>query len=111
MGVDLIYHGMWGICPVSLKGSLCYLIGLQVLLVIIGVFIFRTHLLLWHLLPGQDLKSAFCGKGSVSDDKLKEQRVESMYELYYSVQDCVVWDILNARFAQDVADIVMIYLI
>ena len=80
-------------------------IGLQLSIFVLGVFVFRIHLWLWHILPGED-------KWQMRWDKINVKEFLSVTYKYY---DEVQWlpfakEIVIQRFGKDIGGIIVDYL-
>merc|ERR1711997_1223072 len=49
----LSYHGLWTEMQLFELVMLGSYIGLQIIILILGIFVFRTHRWLWHIAPGK----------------------------------------------------------
>ena len=100
----LSYHGLWtevGLFELVMLGSY---IGLQALMLVLGVSVFRIHLWLWHIVPGEYNQSESWTSGQMSFLK----RMCSFY-------DSALWfpltrQILVDDFGTDIGHIIMDYM-
>ena len=99
----LSYFALWhkmALFELTMLG--CYVL-LQLLIVVLGMFVCRTHLWLWHVLPGEK-------EWNMSWPEDLNPFLKRTYAFYDSVQWLpVTREIVLKHFGTDIGQIVMIY--
>ena len=99
----LSYYGLWkhmNLFELVMLGSY---IGLQAMVLVLGISVFRTHHWLWHVVPGIEINAN-------KWDSDMTPFLKRMYSFYDSVQWMpVVTDIVVNEFGTDIGPIIMDY--
>ena len=99
----LSYNGLWNELNLFELVMLGTYIGLQVMILFLGIFVYRTHLWLWHVLPGMD-------KNDYSWPEELNSYLKKLYSFYDAVQwDPVVREIVMKELGPDIGLIVWDY--
>merc|ERR1739842_134165 len=99
----LSYHGLWNEMNLFELVMLWTYIGLQAIILVLGIFVYRTHHWMWHVLPG------FRKPHHTWPDDLNPL-VKGMYAFYDNIQWIpVVRRIVLKELGPDIGLIVMEY--